>query len=132
MNYTSVDQPHPRGEICVRGPIIFRGYYKDEVQTYEHLLHWKFLLPLPKCTKNLIISVKYIIFRKEVIDEDGWLHTGDIGLWLPGGRLKIIDRFSQNHLIVIKSLGSQRISLFLLMIQTLRNNICKSRGSAKL
>ncbi|KAM0065144.1 putative long-chain-fatty-acid--CoA ligase [Helianthus debilis subsp. tardiflorus] len=66
MNCTSYDQPYPRGEIYVRGPIVFQGYYKDEVQT------------------------------REVIDEEVWLHTGDIGLWSPGGRLKIIDRICDN------------------------------------
>ena len=63
--WTDTDEegnPLPRGEICFKGHSNFRGYFK-----------------LPKKTE-------------ETIDEDGWVHTGDIGAILPNGALKIIDR----------------------------------------
>jgi len=29
---------------------------------------------------------KSAVATEECLDAEGWLHTGDIGLWLPGGR----------------------------------------------
>ncbi len=52
----------PRGECCIRGPGVFLGYYKDEAKT------------------------------REAVDDEGWLHTGDIVQVNPNGSIKIIDR----------------------------------------
>ncbi|CAD5233593.1 unnamed protein product [Bursaphelenchus xylophilus] len=51
-----------KGEVCIRGYNVTPGYYKNEEET------------------------------KKTIDEDGWLHTGDIGMFEEQGTLKIMDR----------------------------------------
>lgn len=58
-------QPVPageRGEICVRGPNVMAGYFRDDEQTAQ------------------------------AVDTRGWLHTGDIGLYGPAGDLSIVGR----------------------------------------
>ena len=57
----------PAGEICLKGPVVFHGYYKNDNET------------------------------QKAFDENGYFHTGDIGRLYPnyGNGLKIVDRVKE-------------------------------------
>ncbi len=53
------------GEVWIRGPNVMKGYFRDPQQT------------------------------RAALDEDGWLHTGDIGEFGPAGDLAIVGRLKE-------------------------------------
>lgn len=64
------------GEVLTRHPGTFRGYWQRQEAT------------------------------EEVIDSDGWLHTGDVGEWVGEGHLRIVDRIKD----IIVTAGGKNVS----------------------
>lgn len=64
--------PNEEGELCIRGPQVMKGYLNNIKAT------------------------------KETIDDDGWLHTGDISVYDRDGYFQVIDRLKE--LIKVKGL----------------------------
>lgn len=62
MDYTVDDKPYARGELLIKGPMVFKGYLKDPIKTAEALT------------------------------DDGWFSTGDIFRVDDQGRFGMIDR----------------------------------------
>lgn len=94
MNYTSEDKEGPRGELLLRGPQIFREYYKNPEET------------------------------RKAKDEDGWYHTGDVARVDPAnGRIYIIDRvknffkLAQGEYITPEKIENTYLSAFPLLAQ---------------
>lgn len=95
-----IDSPDAEGigEICVKGPNVMLGYYEDENATAE------------------------------VIDEDGWFHTGDCGYIDEDGYIFITGR--QKNVIVLnngKNVFPEEIEEHLLDIELIRECIIVGR-----
>ncbi len=73
---TEVKVDEATGEILTRHPGVFAGYWNKPDATAE------------------------------TIDSDGWLHTGDVGEWVHGTHLKIVDRIKD----IIITAGGKNIS----------------------
>ena len=71
LGYTADDEIEgikcPAGEMCLKGPLVFHGYYKNDEE------------------------------NKNCFDEEGYFHTGDVGRIFPnyGNGLKIVDRVKE-------------------------------------
>jgi long-chain acyl-CoA synthetase len=61
--------PDQPGELCVRGPNIMKGYWNQPEETAK------------------------------VLDADGWFRTGDIAVFDPDGRVRIVDRLKDMILV---------------------------------
>jgi len=81
-----------RGEVLIRGPSVSLGYYAkgEQTDTLKKKTLEEFSSAAPNATDNY-----------------DWFHTGDIGLFTPDGRLRLVDR--KKNLVKLK--GGEYIAI---------------------
>jgi acyl-CoA synthetase (AMP-forming)/AMP-acid ligase II len=75
--------PNQQGELCVRGPGLFEGYHKDKAKTAE------------------------------VVDAQGWIHTGDLGTVDEDGRITYRGRSKDMLKVGGENVGALEIEAYL-------------------
>ena len=75
-------------QVCVKGPNVFLGYYRDKAKT------------------------------EEALDKDGWLHTGDIGQWLEvrGHLISWRERLNKNNAALTTNITTTEVISCLLFL----------------
>lgn len=86
-----VKPPWQEGEICVRGWNVMKGYYNKPEET------------------------------KAVLDEDGWLHTGDFGILDDEGNLKYMGRFKDIVRVGGENVSAMEVENFILTHPKVKN-----------
>ncbi|PIA13335.1 acetyl-CoA synthetase-like protein [Coemansia reversa NRRL 1564] len=59
------------------------------------------------CVRGPSVFHGYVGHSQSPVDDEGWLHTGDVGRWISGGRLQIVDRCKN----LVKLLSGEYVAL---------------------
>nr|ALG05261.2 o-succinylbenzoate--CoA ligase [uncultured bacterium 5E7] len=90
------------GEVCFRGPLLMKGYFRDPERTAE------------------------------AIDAEGWLHSGDLGVLGDDGNLRLIGRLKEMVRVGGENVAAAEVEGWLLRHQAVKQAVYVGRPDQRL